>query len=229
MFLFLRLLLAHCIGDFPLQVDEVVRRKHQGLRGHLLHGAIVGVSFLAVCAPFLSHPSLWALIAGLSVFHVLLDRMKIRVEARIGAGFWTFLADQALHVGSLCAVFFLSYSGQAPFGGTSPWRAAYNDSRLVLILISFICATFAGTYLLYFFKKSFLPGFSGIPVPKSLNFGLLERGLVLAAVSVLPGALFFLLPGLLFLHLRREKEQGFIGCRVDSVYAAAWGLVPKII
>jgi uncharacterized protein DUF3307 len=38
--LFLTVLLAHLLGDFPLQSSSMVRAKHQGIRAYIEHGAI---------------------------------------------------------------------------------------------------------------------------------------------------------------------------------------------
>ena len=36
--LFLTVLLAHLLGDFPLQSSSMVRDKHQGIRAYIEHG-----------------------------------------------------------------------------------------------------------------------------------------------------------------------------------------------
>jgi hypothetical protein len=38
--LFLTVLLAHLLGDFPLQSSSMVRAKHQGIPAYIEHGAI---------------------------------------------------------------------------------------------------------------------------------------------------------------------------------------------
>jgi hypothetical protein len=43
--LFLTVLLAHLLGDFPLQSSSMVRAKHQGVRAYLAHGALLLLSF----------------------------------------------------------------------------------------------------------------------------------------------------------------------------------------
>src|SRR5258708_40346101 len=52
--LFLTVLLAHLLGDFPLQSSSMVRGKQQGIRAYLAHGAIQLLILVLCVAEFIS-------------------------------------------------------------------------------------------------------------------------------------------------------------------------------
>ena len=53
--LFLTVLLAHLLGDFPLQSSSMVRGKRQGIRADLAHGPI-HLLILGLCLGSLGRP-----------------------------------------------------------------------------------------------------------------------------------------------------------------------------
>ncbi|MCX5702916.1 MAG: DUF3307 domain-containing protein [Candidatus Omnitrophica bacterium] len=54
MFLFLRLVLGHFIGDFILQTNKIYELKHRSLRGGLPHALFITASYIAVSWPYLA-------------------------------------------------------------------------------------------------------------------------------------------------------------------------------
>src|SRR3989442_12241890 len=72
--LFLAVLLAHLLGDFPLQSSSMVRGKHQGTRAYVAHGAVHFFVLISCVAAFISISlltSLWCWIVA--VLFVALD------------------------------------------------------------------------------------------------------------------------------------------------------------
>ena len=64
--LFLTVLLAHLLGDFPLQSSRMVRGKRQGIHAYLVHGAIHLLVLVLCVAAFIGLElvaSLWFWIA----------------------------------------------------------------------------------------------------------------------------------------------------------------------
>ncbi|WP_353183672.1 DUF3307 domain-containing protein [Parapedobacter lycopersici] len=116
MILFLKLLLAHIIGDFCFQPDQWVADKRRykyrskKLYAHLLIHAIA----LAIVLGF-DPRYLWGFLIILTS-HYLLDLAKLYIEKDRHA-IWYFSIDQFLHVTLLAIVayayepFFLSFSG----------------------------------------------------------------------------------------------------------------------
>lgn len=87
------LLLAHCVADFLLQSDAMVRAKGEP-RVLLAHAGVVGLASWAALG-FAPVPLLVVLVAA---SHFLIDGLKLRYG---GPGFASFATDQAAHVASL--------------------------------------------------------------------------------------------------------------------------------
>ena len=103
--LILTLLLAHLLGDFPLQSSSMVRGKHQGSRAYLAHGAIHVLVLVLCVAAFIGFQlltSLWfGIMAGLYIaVHLRIDRAKqgLVSTARLADSASVFILDQVLHV-----------------------------------------------------------------------------------------------------------------------------------
>lgn len=225
MFLFLRLVLAHFIGDFPLQVDEISRKKREGVQGHLLHGLVVGLTYLLLALPFLNHPSLLLLILFFTLSHVFLDWFKPKIDKKNPPNFWLFCLDQCLHIGILAAVFFFDYSWHVPVMPDNLLGDFYGSNRAIITAIAYLVSTFAGTYLLYAFTNTFFARFRPDQIPRSINYGLLERGMVTTIFCFcLP--IFYPLAGVLFFvrKIWTEKHRMYQWL-LNSIYAAVIGLV----
>jgi hypothetical protein len=52
--LFLTVLLAHLLGDFPLQTSSMIRGKRQGIRAYFAHGAVHLLIVILCLAAFVS-------------------------------------------------------------------------------------------------------------------------------------------------------------------------------
>lgn len=105
------LIAAHFLADFTLQSSDLAQRKRGSRKFLLLHGGIYGAVlaaavFLAVGVP---RGILPALIIALS--HLLIDAGRIRLDRAFpnqSVGFWSFVADQVLHIGTIfgCVLLF---------------------------------------------------------------------------------------------------------------------------
>lgn len=104
---FVRLILAHLIGDFVLQSKSWVNEKEKlGFRSPkiYLHGFIHGVLVLLV----LWNLSYWALALVIAIIHVVIDLMKQHFQKENSKSRW-FLIDQSLHLVSIFALWFLFF------------------------------------------------------------------------------------------------------------------------
>jgi hypothetical protein len=90
---FLTLLLAHLVADFPLQTDWIFRVKTRHWLGVALH-AVVHVLVTALLLR--ETATLWLLLAALGILHFLCDWAKLRCPSNSQASM--FLIDQAVHV-----------------------------------------------------------------------------------------------------------------------------------
>jgi hypothetical protein len=96
MIIFVKLLLAHLIGDFMLQSKSWIedKNKYKGkstkLYLHvLIHGALVMLLFFDL--------SYWPLALGIMILHFLIDWAKLSFQKPTDKTFW-FVFDQFLHV-----------------------------------------------------------------------------------------------------------------------------------
>ena len=142
MFLFLRLILAHFLADFPLQPDLIYKFKLRSFWGQALHAAIFTICSIVLCWPFLRIKALWILIAFLGTSHLLIDYLKIRYFNTEKYRVRTFLADQTLHVAAIGVIFLtnlkeLSFSPQVP---SLVSRLYANDILIIFLIICLIVA-----------------------------------------------------------------------------------------
>jgi hypothetical protein len=97
-----RLLLAHVIADFPLQPDYLIAAKRKA-GGLIIHAVLFGLTATVMCRQYIGRfYELPMVLAGLTVFHGLLDWGKSALTRKIGRDTLSlFLADQMLHISSL--------------------------------------------------------------------------------------------------------------------------------
>jgi hypothetical protein len=207
MFLFLKLVLAHLIADFILQFEELYQLKIRSFLGHLAHALIHGIISLVLLFPYLNEPVIWAFAAGIVIIHLTQDLIKYAFTQKNPANtFFYFMADQACHILVLSAIFLLPVSHEIRgFPGSLLLDAIYRTNAWTLYTIFFILLTFAGSYILNAFTKSFIPGESPVFLIRSQEMfhAIFERSLVawllltntsLFAVALVPLVGLFRLP-----------------------------------
>lgn len=207
MFLFLKLVLAHLIADFVLQFEELYQLKVRSFLGHFAHALIHGIISLALLFPYLNEPVIWAFAAGIVVIHLTQDLIKYFFTQKNPANtFFYFMADQACHILVLSAIFLLPISHEVRgFPEIPLLDTLYKNNFWTLYAIFFILLTFAGSYILNAFTKSFILGESPVFLIRSQEMfhAILERSLIawlllanasLFAVAVVPFVGLFRLP-----------------------------------
>jgi hypothetical protein len=228
MYLFLRLLLGHLVGDFVFQTDKIYRIKMQSLLGQVIHALIVGLALMAFAIPYIAYPQIWFFFAFLILLHLASDLFKNNLGKKIFSEFWIFIIDQIFHVIPLLAVFLFEFSAQ-PHMLRHPWLAWYNSNCVVVILIGYLTATFAGTYFLDALKRKFIPAFAQAQLPKSLNYFLIERALIF---SLFGFAKLYFLPLALLVYVPRlvmRKNTRFLDFALNLVYTGALGIVVRVV
>jgi hypothetical protein len=182
MFLFLKLILAHLIADFILQFEELYQLKVRSFLGHLFHVLIHGLVSLLLLYPYLNEPTIWLFIATLVLIHLTQDLIKYSFTQKIPANtFIYFTADQACHFLVLGAIFFLPVSREVRgFSCSALLNSLYRNNLWTLLAIFFITLTFAGSYILNAFSKSYLKNRSPLYLIRSpeMAHAILERSLI---------------------------------------------------
>jgi hypothetical protein len=198
MFIFIRLLLAHFIADFPLQFNKIFEFKRKGLMGGIPHALVVAMTFTVFSWPYLNIPGIWILIYFFSLVHLFQDTIKLKY-GNLKYSFWFYLLDQLFHIATIATILLLKLKDlPPPKENGHPLVIIYNSDLLMLYLIAIIVATYNGLYLIRSFKVSFF-GRSGTYSNFEKWFGMLERTLIVSIFAL--GCQFFaLLPFLLLLR-----------------------------
>jgi hypothetical protein len=195
--LFLSVLLAHLLGDFPFQSPSMVRAKHQGIRAYIEHGAIHLLVLLLCVAAFSSLElvtSLWFWIAACAYIgiHLGIDRAKQGLvnTAKLADSATVFLLDQVLHVCTIIALaWFLIRPTWATLRSQLSWSTATGD-RVLEAGIVYVGVIFAGGYLIRYLTRNLSAGIEkpGETAEQVKNAGMyigwLERFLVVTAILV---------------------------------------------
>src|ERR1700732_3519162 len=148
--LFLTVLLAHLLGDFPLQSSSMVRGKQQGIRAYLAHGAIHLLILVLCVAAFISLELLtsfwfWMALSLYIATHLGIDRAKqgLVSTAKLADSATVFLLDQVLHVCTIIALaWFLIRSNWATLRSQLRWYKDTGDKVLEwgICYVAVICA-----------------------------------------------------------------------------------------
>jgi len=234
MFIFLRLLLAHFIADFPLQVSSIYGLKLQKTWGAFLHSAIVAAVCVLLCLPFLGISKIWVIILWIWLLHGLQDWAKVTYcEKTRKDNLWIFMLDQLLHMGLISIVFLIGELNHVtlPEQGNSVIAGIYCNDRLVILLMGYIFLCYGGLFMnLYVREDFFKMGRLEIPAWREKYLGMLERALLGTAV-ILEGVWLILLPAywlILYLSGKLKEKKQVIGVSVNMVISVLVGIVVRI-
>jgi len=233
MIVFWRLLLAHFLGDFTLQLDFVHAWKRRNRAGLLAHGATHLALYAALTRPYLGETWVsvlgfplrgWACISIIFALHLAEDLWRMRVIERNGRADNTayFLWDQLAHL----LVLFLFIPLRL-----SDMRRGWFPEKWPVVAIAAVLATHFGTVLLYFMEKDL----KGAPYPKGdEKYVAMAMRLVLFLCFLLPwptaAAAAVVWAGAV-LHLKRRKIVDHSWLSIDGGMAlgAACGLAARMV
>jgi Protein of unknown function (DUF3307) len=241
--LFLTVLLAHLLGDFPLQSSRMVRGKRQGIHAYLVHGAIHLLVLVLCVAAFIGLELVASLWFWIAVFlyiavHLGIDRAKQALvsTARLADSASVFLLDQAVHVSTMIALaWFLIRPEWATLRSQLRWSAATGDKVLEAGIV-YVGVIFVGGYLIRFLTRNLTagikkPGETAEQVENAgMYIGWLERFLVVTAILVqAPSMVGLILTGKSIARFPELKERFaeyfLIGTLLSVGLAVVGGLV----
>ena len=228
MFLFLKLYLAHLIADFILQFEELYQLKVRSIIGHVLHVAIHALVSLALVHPYLQYPWMWLFIFLVTGIHFVQDRIKYRLQQNRKIMFLCFVVDQIIHALFLGTILFFPLSRQKlGFVNFPRWDAFYQNDGITAFLITFILATFVGSYLFHAFRRSYVPGTreDHAITAFEMSYGIFERTAILV-IFISPTNIFLILASPLVgcLRLFSKTLADRLDFAMSFVYAALIGL-----
>ena len=183
MFLFWRIILAHILGDFPLQTDTIYHLKVRSRLGGLAHGAVFIILNLLLGWPYLGNKLILAYLIGIGLIHAVIDRMKISFKGRYTQGetIITFLSDQFVHI-ALIALVIPMTTRLAPLTILSPRGLAglYYNNKFIFFAIAYSFVSYGGFIFSAAFKNTFSKStisVSSIPEFQK-RYGFVERILI---------------------------------------------------
>ncbi|TYR33602.1 DUF3307 domain-containing protein [Sphingobacterium phlebotomi] len=180
--LFLKLLLAHLIGDFVLQPKKWVQKRREHIGYLLLHIAIHAALLVVFFIPELSDQ--WQVILFISCAHLLIDSGKIYFEKKLPRrAFLLFIADQTLHILSLIVVVWYTY------GLPIDWETLLSTKNLLYVL-AFVLIVFVSPIMLRVFFSKWTSEADVVTKPKNslvdagMLIGIMERLLIVLFIQV---------------------------------------------
>ncbi|MDP3980259.1 MAG: DUF3307 domain-containing protein [Chlamydiota bacterium] len=159
MFLFIRFILAHLIGDFPLQVNAIYKAKIQGARGKLIHVIIIGILLSLFSWPFWGNWHLWYFILFVCTTHFFQDWAKIAIteKLKMPSSFYFFALDQIFHMLILSLIFLTPLSSlKVSIKNPTIFTQIYLNNHLFILAIGYLIVSFAGVFLIGTFKSTCL-------------------------------------------------------------------------
>ncbi len=236
--IFWTLLLAHVIGDFPLQTDSIYRLKLKSFWGVIPHVAICTLANILLMKPFWSNGYVWVAIIFLAVIHAFLDRAKIFVSGLLSKdNLLHFAVDQALHFLSIWIVSLWLSQHLDPSRYTL--TGIYANRSLIIMLTALIFASYGGTPIVYYAQKYWINHKASSPIKlyyPSLTErlpGLLER--FIATLAVIGGGwwtlfsvgIFF--PRILFNLDSNSRLLPIVNGIVGFLLSISCGYITKIL
>jgi hypothetical protein len=240
-------LLAHLLGDFPLQTSSIVQGKQKRNTAYLVHGGI-HLFVLALCiAIFVDLHLLWSLrfwvVAALYIVaHLSIDKGKqgLISAQKVADGTPLFISDQLLHI---CTIFlfawFFTRPGWTDLKSEFSWQPTTGE-KVLEALVVYVMVVFAGGYFIRYLTRNLTaeiekPSETQEQIKNAgMYIGWLERFLVLTAILVQsPSIVGLILTGksiARFPELKSELNPGFaeyflIGTLLSIGLAVAGGLI----
>jgi len=214
MFLFYRLLLAHVIADFPLQIKSIYRFKTESPLGSFLHSGIFSSIAILLVWPYWNLARIWEFMLFLWLVHAIQDWLKVLAGEKYRLdNIWVFLLDQALHVGFLGTLFLFGLARLIPPEALSKLVSLYNDNTVVIYLIAFVSVGFGGGILISYIKQQFYSTGEADLTSLEKYPQVLERLLIMGSM-LLEGYYYLVIPGIWIIHggyavFKRRSEKRF--------------------
>jgi len=206
--IFLLLLLSFLIADYPFQTNWVFQIRLKYKWGKWIHVFIHTITTTIFLTPYLHHYQSWLVILIITVTHYIIDHMKKPI-------IWLFFLDQIMHLGVIIACA-LALRGSTPMYLPDILTRFFLNNYILMFLIGFFTATFAGTIFIYFTKLTWRSDYKNRPILTYEKVsGALDRGIVyvslMAGIYIHPLYLIVMITPLIiriYLWQRMKTEEG---------------------
>lgn len=194
-FLFYRLLLAHMLGEFPLQTSKISQFKQRNFWGIIFHSVIYTLIILIFCLPCIA--GFWPYILIIGITHILIEQARVSAIRYLKKdNLWTFLAKQILHIviiyGTLLIGNVKNYSPLAPYNLPETitlsfesfgrlFLYTYYDDKTIIYYTGFCFSIFVTSFIIYYLEKLILPREEQLLIGSYRELiGFIERGMITA-------------------------------------------------
>jgi len=167
----LHLLLAHLLGDFVFQSNDLIQRKYRSWVGTFEHVCIVGFFTALLLFPFLTEFKSWLIVVAVFTVHFIQDLLKTKFDLLLNSkrkSVWPFFLDQALHFSLL--LYLADKLNKLPFSDFPPWVInIYFSKFLIAYLLGLVFFSYTYDLIVYQFKRQksktplfYSPNFKGM-------------------------------------------------------------------
>jgi len=165
------LVLAHLLGDFVFQSNDLIHRKYQSWMGVAEHVCIIAFFTVLFLFPFWQQQYMWEVAGAIFLVHFIQDVLKIKYDIKFNAkkkSTVPYFLDQIFHL-SLIAILAPGFKTLAPLNLPGWMSNLYFSQFLCTYLIGVILVTFTYDITLYQFSrqkdkknKEYSPNFPGM-------------------------------------------------------------------
>ena len=167
----LELVLAHLLGDFVFQSNDLIHRKYQSWLGVVEHVCIIAFFTVLFLFPFWQHDYMWKVAGIIFAVHFVQDLLKIKYDIKFNAkkkSTVPFFLDQIFHL-SLIAYLAPGFEGLTPLNLPTWLSHLYFSQFLTIYSIGLILFSYTYDITLYQFvrqkdkkNKEYTPDFAGM-------------------------------------------------------------------
>lgn len=144
-YIFLWLIIAHILADFPLQTNRVFAARYKYKFGGIIHVSIHYIVGLILLFPYLASWEFWLSFTAVTIIHYFIDTIK-------KGNIWAFVLDQVSHLIVLAGVAFLC-RGVVSLNIPDWLSIYYLNTNLLVYLIGYLTAAYIGTIVVLFLKS----------------------------------------------------------------------------
>ncbi len=238
---FMALLLAHLLGDFPLQSNWIIRNKGKRTWALICHG-ITHYGLAWACLIYFAQVSYLSIfneiiVVGYAATHLMIDRIKYKLTAKKSSldNWKIFLLDQGFHIAVLTIVAALLSHSSAGRLIQDIQLSETAKTRVLEAAIIYVAVIFGAGFLIRYLTKGISTENDVNAREKLKNAGLyvgwLERFMVITAIAMQSPALVgLILTGKSIARFPEFKEARFaeyflIGTLLSISLSVVGGLV----
>lgn len=225
MFVFWRLLLAHFVADFPLQLDSIYRLKTKYVWGSFVHSGVFILTAALFLWPLWAEIDCWLFLVFLFISHGVQDFSKILYTRKNNRDtVWFFLFDQFLHIIFISIVLLFPFSARNFSVDKSSFLYLYFQDEVIIYLVFAVAVGFGGSIFIPYVEKLVRHQESVEIPPRYKYFGIFERILVMSLVAS-PGYYFIFTPVVFLVRYFSREKYSRASIIISIVGAAVPGLV----